>query len=55
MRPTGLVQGVCVWEGGGLIINLLYRGGSSNYLLRGSSNTIPMETGTSTVTHLIFQ
>ena len=37
-----------VW--GALIIKLLfYRGGSSYYLLRGSVNNIPMETGTSTV------
>ena len=40
-----------VW--GALIIKLLYyRGGSSYYLLRGSVNNIPMETGTSTVIHM---
>ena len=42
-------------EGGGLIINLFYRGGSSNYLLMGSASNIPTETGASTVTHVIFQ
>ena len=48
---------VCVWGGGGggLMINLFYKGGSCNYLLRGSASNIPMETGTSTVAHVIFQ
>ena len=41
--------------GGGLVINLLYRGGSSNYLLRGSVNNIIMATGTPTVILVNFQ
>ena len=35
-------------------INLFYRGGSSNYLLRGSVNNTIMATGTSTVIHVNF-
>ena len=44
--------GVCVCVcgggggGGGCLINLFYKRGSSNYLLSGSANNIPMETGT---------
>ena len=42
------------YEWGVLIIKLFYRGGSSYYLLRGSVNHIPMETGISTVIHMWF-
>ena len=42
----GRSRGLCMWG----CLNLIYRGGSFNYLLRGSANNIPMEIGTSTVT-----
>ena len=54
----GPVQRVCVCVcvgGGGGSDNQLILQRASNYLLRGSANDIPMETGTSTVTHVIFQ
>ena len=43
-----------VYVCGGLIINLFFRGGSSNsnYSLKGSVNNIHMATGTSTVIHM---
>ena len=38
-----------------MIINLFYRGGSSNYLSRESANNSPIETVTSIVELVIFQ